>query len=114
MIGLIDTGASVVCINKRIVRTLGLRAVDQDVVLVPGGQLLDATIYLARLEIPELGFSELTPLYAANMGRGGYQMLLGRSLLRHFITTFDGPAGMFHVHRPRSAPEREADDDYAT
>jgi len=97
--GLIDTGASDVCIDYRVAVALGLDEIDQQTVGVVGASV-PATVYMGILEIPELGFSEIMPLFALKVRRPTHDVLLGRSLLEHFIVTFDGPSGLFHFSRP--------------
>ena len=41
-----------------------------------------------------------------------HNVLLGRSFLRHFLVTFNGPEGMFHFWD--AALEPPADDGFAT
>ncbi len=97
--GLIDTGASDVCIDYRIAEALDLRRVDQQLVGVVGASVV-ASIHIGIVEIPELGFSEVMPLFALKVRRPTHDVLLGRSLLQNFIVTFDGPSGLFHFARP--------------
>jgi predicted aspartyl protease len=100
--GLIDTGASEVCIDYRIAEELALRVIDQKEVGIVGATVL-ATIYLGVLEIPELNFSEPMRLYSLKVRRPTHDVLIGRSILRGFIVTFDGPNGMFHFVRAAEA-----------
>jgi predicted aspartyl protease len=99
--GLIDTGASDVCIDARMAVELGLTETGQEPVGVAGGVSVFSTVYAGILEVPELGFSELMPLYSLKMRHPTHDVLLGRSFLRNFIVTFDGPEGIFHFYRPR-------------
>ena len=97
--GLIDTGASDVCIDYRMAQTLRLRQIDQQTVATPGGSLL-AAIYMGVLEIPALSFKRVMPLYALKVARASYNVILGRSFLSEYVVTFDGPNGLFHFDRP--------------
>ena len=97
--GLVDTGASDVCIDYRLAEELGLRQVDQQTVGVVGASAL-ATVHTGIIEIPELGFSQVMPLFALKVRRPSHDVLLGRSLLQNFIVTFDGPSGLFHFSTP--------------
>ena len=75
---------------------------------VVGGAQLDASIYLGRLIVAELEFDELTRFHAVTMLEPTSSVLLGRSFLKHFIVTYNGPEGMFHFERPFSPfPEDE-------
>jgi predicted aspartyl protease len=111
--GLIDTGASAVCISQRIADQLDLPQVDEDVLGVVGGGTVPTKIYAGYLVVPALDFREITQLHAVNMRNGNHNVLLGRSFLSHFIVTFDGPEGMFHFARPIAPPE-PWNDDFAT
>ena len=97
--GLIDTGASDVCIDYRVAQELNLKQVDQQNVGVVGATI-PATVHMGVLEIPELNFSEIMPLYALKVRRPTHDVLLGRSFLKNFIVTFDGPTGLFHFSKP--------------
>jgi len=101
--GLIDTGASDVCIDYRLAMELGLKVINQTTVGVVGGIAM-ANVYLGRLSLPEIGFDEVMPLYALKVRQPTHAVLLGRSFLQNYIVTFDGPAGHFTVAR------REHDD----
>ncbi len=111
--GLIDTGASVVCIDRRLALRLGLQAVNQAEVQIPGGLTVQSTVYAGSLIVPTLGFAQVMPLYSTNMMQVHHDVLLGRAFLRHFIVTFDGPEGLFHFSSPGSRVPT-SDDDFAT
>ena len=98
--GLIDTGASVVCISQRIADQLNLTLVNQDRLDVAGGGSVHANIYSGYLAVSLLNFEEIMPLYAVRMPYASHNVLLGRDFLRHFLMTFDGPNGRFHFSRP--------------
>ena len=100
---LIDTGASTICLDRRVALRLGLQSVDQTLMEVADGTRVSATVYAARLIIPELGFDDWERVAAINMQFPSDRVLLGRSFLRHFITTYHGRDGLFHYHRIRSA-----------
>ena len=79
---------------------LGLAAVNQERVGVAGGVSVLSTVYAGIVEVPELGFSEMMPVYTLKMRHPTHDVLLGRSFLQNFIVTFDGPQGIFHFFRP--------------
>ncbi len=112
--GLIDTGASDVCIDYRIALQLGLREIDQATVGVVGGSTM-AKIYLGRLIVPDVGFDRVCPLYALKVRHATHEVLLGRSFLENYVVTFDGPAGTFTFAARADFHERSAiEDDFAT
>lgn len=98
--GLIDTGATDVCIDISMAAELGLTPTGREQVGVAGGASMMAEVFAGCLEVPELGFSEVVPLYALKTRRPTHDVLLGRSFLRNFIVTFDGPQGVFHFYKP--------------
>jgi hypothetical protein len=53
---------------------------------------------------PRLDFAASCACYRRVSYAGGqYGVLIGRSVLEHFVTIFDGPKDKFSIHRP--APE---------
>ena len=61
---------------------------------------LDASIWLGQMIVPELGFDQPMRFHAVNMIEPSSSILPGRSFLRYFIVTYNGPEGMFHFERP--------------
>jgi hypothetical protein len=112
--GLIDTGSSVVFIDKKLAVQAGLKPRNISEVHVPGGLSFEATVYVGFLEVPDLGYREQIQFYASEHKQVSHDILLGRSFLKNYITTFNGPEGMFHFHHPFVFPGPLADDDYAT
>jgi predicted aspartyl protease len=99
--GLIDTGATHVCIDIRMAVELGLVPTGTESVGVAGGGSIMSDVYAGILEVPQLGFSEMVPLYTLRMRHASHDVLLGRSFLQNFIVTFDGPQGVFHFYTPK-------------
>lgn len=99
--GLIDTGATNVCIDIRMAVELGLSSTGKESVGVAGGGSLMSDVYAGILEVPQLNFSEMVPFYTLRMRHPTHDVLLGRSFLQNFIVTFDGPQGIFHFYSPR-------------
>jgi len=112
--GLIDTGASDVCIDYRLAERLGLKIIHQTTVGVVGSKV-PAAIYMGRLVIPSVGFDRVMPLYALKVRHPTHEVLLGRSFLQNYVVTFNGPAGMFHFSGPDDQNLHGAiEDDFAT
>lgn len=97
--GLLDTGASDICIDYRIADRLGLEEVDQQFVGTASGGV-PARVFVGKVAVPELGFAETMRLYALNAQRFTHDVLLGRSFMRRFIITFDGPAQVVQFSTP--------------
>lgn len=74
------------------------------------GGSIDASIYLAELEVPQLDYRELIEVVAPKVGHTSYSVLLGRSFLSQFIVTFDGPEGHFTFNRPNPFKLTEVED----
>jgi hypothetical protein len=98
--GIIDTGASVICVDSRIVKRLGLVASGKKPVQMADGRLETSTIYTARMAIPALGFDDLVQVYALKMQSAApiSRVLIGRSFLRDYIVNYDGPRERFEFH----------------
>jgi predicted aspartyl protease len=109
---LIDTGASDNCIDYRIAQSLGLRVIDQRTISTVGGPI-EVNVYLGVFEIPILRFKKLMRLFAPKIDRVNYQVLIGRSVLKDYLLTFDGPADQCIFAKP-TKPPHELDDDFAT
>jgi hypothetical protein len=98
--GIIDTGASVICADSRIVKRLGLVASKKKPVQMADGRLETATVYPARMSIPALGFDDYVEVYAIEMKseRPISRVLIGRSFLKDYIVNYDGPRELFEFH----------------
>ncbi len=88
--GLIDTGASDVCIDFRIAHDLRLRQVDQRTVGTLGGSV-PAAVYMGVLEVPALGFKRRMPLYAFKVRRVGFSVVSAAASLRTTSSPSTGP-----------------------
>jgi predicted aspartyl protease len=98
--GLIDTGADFVLISPAIARQLQLRHTNDDIVGGIGGGEVDAKVYSGSIEVPELGFQRILPLYAVAWDPTSHAVLLGRSFLKYFVFRYDGPSETFHFSNP--------------
>lgn len=74
---LIDTGASTICIDRRVALRLGLQAVDYTSMEVADGARIPATIYAARVIIPELDFDDYERVAAIEMEMPSDRVCLG-------------------------------------
>lgn len=107
---MIDTGASDTCIDYRIAHALKLRQIDQRTIGTVGGPI-EVAVFLGVLEIPQLAFKRLDRMFAPKIERINYSVLIGRSVLKEFLFTYDGPANVSHFARPQVATEH---DDFAS
>ena len=100
---LIDTGASVSCVDAAVIQQLGVQPVGTAQVGTAGGPQSQA-IYPARLvfpgtNIPPVDFNHLIGSNLSGQIVAGHQgpliVLLGRDILQHFVVIYNGPAGSF-------------------
>jgi predicted aspartyl protease len=103
--GVIDTGASVICIDSRIAKRLGLIASNRKLVQMADGRLATSSIYTARMTIQALGFDDLVQVYAIEMDYPSGRVLLGRSFLKDYIVNYDGPRERFEFHETNRGAE---------
>jgi predicted aspartyl protease len=96
--GIIDTGASVICLDSRIAKRLGLVASDKRWVEMADGRVLASPVYSARMTIPALGFDSFVQVCAVDMEYPSNRILLGRSFLRDYIVNYGGPKEQFQFH----------------
>lgn len=108
---LIDTGASDICIDYRIAHALKLREIDQRMIGTAGGPI-EVAVYNGVFEVPLIGFSRMMRLFAPRIDRINYNVLIGRSLLRDYIVTFDGPSN--HCTFAYPTGPSHFDDDFAS
>jgi predicted aspartyl protease len=97
--GIVDTGASVICLDRRVAVRLGLTAINKKPMEVADGTLLEASVYMAEMVIPGLGFRDWVEVYALPMARPSMRVLLGRSFLKSYHVTYNGPEELFHYHK---------------
>ena len=100
-LALIDSGASVNCIDVGLAGRIGLLEVDTRAIASASG-LGPAPVYLARLEVPELDFTLTGELFGARLAQQnrGHRLLLGRRFLQNFIFQYDSLDGRFYLGRP--------------
>jgi predicted aspartyl protease len=109
--GVIDTGASVICIDSRIAKRLGLVASNRKRVQMADGREVISAIYSARMSIPALGFDDFVQVYAVEMDYPSSRVLLGRSFLKDYIVNYGGPRERFEFHETSRGPEFYYDHD---
>lgn len=105
LIGVIDTGASCICVDSRVVKRLGLVASDKKPVQMADGRIEMSTIYTSKMAIPALGFDDYVQVNAVEMDRPSQRVLLGRSFLKDYIVNYDGPRERFEFHETSRGSE---------
>jgi predicted aspartyl protease len=104
VLGLIDTGATVVLIPIHVARELQLTKIDHATIQT-AGSVHQGIVYDCRIMIQELAYIgeiRVCSIRGATMNAGpnndpSVTILLGRSLLRRFHLNFDGPANEFSL-----------------
>ena len=97
--GIIDTGASVICLDSRVTSRLGLVASNRKRMQMADGKEVMATGYRARMKIPVLEFDDWVEVFAVDMDYPSTRVLLGRSFLKSYMVTYDGPRELFEFHK---------------
>jgi predicted aspartyl protease len=97
---LVDTGADESCIDSLLAIKLGLPIVDQRAVIGVDGSF-DVNMHLGQVHIPALKFTVQGSFAGVKLVAGGmsYQVLIGRTFLRHVRMLYDGPTGAVTISR---------------
>jgi hypothetical protein len=82
------------CIDIALATELGLPVVDQQSIGGVGG-LHNMPVFMGRLEIPSLDFSELGRFTGVDLAGGGqpHGVLIGRSSMARMVMIYDGIRG---------------------
>ena len=67
---------------------------------VADGTTVEASVFMAEMAIPGLGFRDWVEVFALPMTRPSSRVLLGRSFLKRYLVTYNGPEGLFHYAEP--------------
>jgi hypothetical protein len=97
---LIDTGASLSCIDDLLAQQLNLQVVDQWTTSgISGAAKLD--VYLAQITIPSLAVRQSGRFAGVHLQAGGqaHRALIGRSLLAGCTLVYDGKSGSVQLSR---------------
>jgi gag-polyprotein putative aspartyl protease len=96
---LIDTGASISCIDRALAAHLNMPQIDRKTFLGISGPV-DVDMHLAHIHVPTLSFTLYGSFAAMDLAGGHHHVLLGRDFLRNFTMTYDGHSGAVHLHDP--------------
>jgi hypothetical protein len=91
---LVDTGATESCIDNLLAAQLNLPVVDKRMTAGAHGAK-EVNVHLAQVYIPSLNFTITGAFAGVGLREGGqaHSALIGRTFLRHFKMTYDGPSG---------------------
>jgi predicted aspartyl protease len=87
--GIIDTGASRLCVPRGLATELGLRAI-RDVATKTAGGTVKAIVFAANVEFAALGYSEELEVLSPENSDDDAPILIGMSVLRQFNIWYHG------------------------
>lgn len=91
---LVDTGASISCIDNILAASLNLPMIDRRPISGVHGRG-DANVYLAQVHVPTLEFTIYGEFMGVDLQAGGqwHKALIGRTFLKNFTMTYEGRTG---------------------
>ncbi|MBX9846083.1 MAG: hypothetical protein K2Z80_30190 [Xanthobacteraceae bacterium] len=95
---LVDTGASISCIDNQVAVSLRLPIIDRQLVSGTAGSH-EVNMYLAQVFVPELRTTYYGSFAGVNLAAGGqaHVVLLGRDMLQHVRLVYDGITGQVTI-----------------
>jgi len=94
---IVDTGASCICVGRRLARDLALTRTGATRMVAVGADH-PAGVYAAKVIVPELDFDKFLPVCAPDGVNTSATILLGRTFLEFFDFSYNGQAGTFAFH----------------
>jgi predicted aspartyl protease len=91
---LVDTGATISCIDSGLAMQLNLPIVDRQKICGSGGEH-EVNMHLAQIHVPALNYTIYGSFAAVDLiaGGQGHHALIGRSFLRRFTMIYNGVTG---------------------
>lgn len=91
---LVDTGATLSCIDSALAGRLALPIVDREPVAVANGRDF-LNVHLAQMYVPALDMTVQGRFHAVHLSAGGqpHAALIGRSFLRYYTMVYEGKTG---------------------
>lgn len=91
---LVDTGASISCIDQLLAASLNLPIVDRQTISGSAGAH-PVNMHLAQIHVPSLNFTQYGIFAAVDLKGGGqaHEALIGRTFLFHFHMVYVGKSG---------------------
>ncbi len=102
---LIDTGASISCIDNSVAASIKLPVIDEGSVSGISGVNI-VNIYLAQIYIPAFGFTQYGSFHGVDLHAGGqpHSALLGRTILRYMTMIYKGDESSVLVSLNKNKP----------
>ena len=97
---LVDTGATLSCIDSALAAVLHLPIVDRESVSgVHGSE--EVSVHLGQIYVPTLDFVILGRFHGVHLAKGNqpHRAILGRTFLLNFKMAYDGPAASVVISR---------------
>lgn len=99
---LIDTGATLSCIDSELAQGLELPIVDREQGFGIGG-IDHFDVHLAQIYVPSLNYTIWGKFNGVHLSTGTpYAAILGRTFLAHFTLVYEGHTGTVKIKGPRS------------
>jgi hypothetical protein len=108
-VGVVDTGASCVCLDVSIPLQFGLTPIDRKRMQVADGTWVEAAGYMLQIRVPGLGYDQWTKVFGVKMKHPSTRVLLGRTFLAGYHVTYSGPDQWFHWYKAGPAFYEEHD-----
>jgi predicted aspartyl protease len=96
--GIIDTGASRLCIPLSLANSLALKLVGKMPTQTASG-MVSSGLFLADIHFSQLGFSEIVEVISPETGNSEAPILIGMSVLRQFNIWYHGGMGTWSFYR---------------
>ncbi len=94
---LVDTGASITCVNEASARRAGLAVVDQGLMTSASHSYHQVPIFAGEIEIPNFGTIQINGAMGAQLDDQGLVALIGRDILQKVILVYSGVDGSFSL-----------------
>ncbi len=97
---LVDTGATISCIDDALAQSLNLPLVDRQMSSGIGGKH-ELNVYLAHIVVPALSFFQYGIFHGVSLTEGEqpHRALIGRTFLQGMMLIYDGRTGSVQIAR---------------
>ena len=95
---LVDTGASVTCVDQSAANRAGLQMVDSGPILTATHENEIVPIYVGVIEVPGSNLTfNCNRAYGINLGQSGVIGVIGRDILKRCVLIYNGPDGSYSL-----------------
>ncbi len=94
---LIDTGASITCVNESSARQAGFIVIDQGIMSSTSHSNHKVPIFAGEIVVTNIGKLPVSRVMGANLDDQGIIALIGRDVLQHAILVYTGLDGAFSL-----------------